>query len=225
MTQLNLNSCVKIFNYRRQEYKLNLLTGLIFSFFLTLNCLAQTTTANSFLLGTVQSTEMAQRVFQYEIVLGRELSSDVGVCIDGELSYAWMLPEKAETELSLKAIARVKSIQRVCGLHSGSDSNASIFIGNFTAGNFTAGIRTVISEQLQAAQVLEQTRKSTRVCLNSQSQDTYKSCIQMALPVVPSDFQWTRWFSLFERRATLLALNQVEKMPPQVPSTREIRPP
>jgi hypothetical protein len=120
-----------------------------------------------------------------------------------------MLPEKAETELSLKAIERVKTVQRFCENRFGLDSNVSRLTGNFTA-----GIRTVMSEQLQAAQVLEQSKKSTRVCLNSKSQDTYKSCIQMALPVVPSDFQWTRWFSLFERRATLVALNQVEKMPP-----------
>ncbi len=221
MPQLNCNSCVKIFNYRRQESMLNLLSGIIFSFLLTLNCLAQTTTANSLLIDTVKSTEMAQRVLQYEIILGRELSSSIGVCIDGELSYAWMLPEKTETELSLKAIERVKTVQRFCEDRSVRDSNVFSLTGSLTA-----GIRTVMAEQFQAAQVLEQTKKSTRSCLsNAQSQDTYKSCIQLALPMVPSDFQWTRWFSLFERRATLVALNQVEKMPPQAPSTRDVQPP
>jgi len=197
------------------------LPGVIILISLMVECQAQSNLTRALLLATGQSPEMAQRVFQYEIILGRELSSNIGLCIDGELSYAWMLPENADSELSLKAIERVKNVQRVCEDRFVRDSNVFSLTGNLTA-----GIRTVMAEQLQAAQVLEQTKKSTRICLtNSQSQDTYKSCIQMALPLVPSDFQWTKWFSLFERRATLLALNQVEKMPPQAPSTRDVRPP
>lgn len=200
---------------------LNLLTGIIFSLLLTSNGLAQTKTPNSFLLGTVQLQEMSQRVLQYEILLGREITSNIGLCIDGELSYAWMLPEKADTEISFKAIERVKSVQRFCEDRYVRDSNVSGLTGSLTG-----GMRTVMLDQFQTAQVLEQNKKSTRSCLsNAQSQDVYKACIQLALPVVPSDFQWTRWFSLFERRATLFALNQVEKKPSQMPTTRDVQPP
>lgn len=166
------------------------------------NCYAQTTPTNSTEVDAAQSTELTLRVLQYEVMLGSELGSTLAVCVDEGLQNAWMLPEKAQTEFSGKAVERIRRRLEICQAGAGSQTKDLRLAGE---------IRIVMEAQLKAARALELSKNSARSCLsNSQMQDSYKACMATVLPVVPSEFQWTRWLALFERHTSFAAFGEIK---------------
>ncbi len=177
------------------------ITAGLLSLLLTIGCNAQTNPSIETEVETSQITEMAQRALQYEIMLGAELSPTLAVCVDERLRNVWMLPEKAETELSAKAVGRVRRGLEVCQASADSQSKDL---------RLSAEIRHGMEAQLIAARRLELTRMSARNCLGkSHTQDTYKECMVIALPATLSEYQWPKWLTLFHRRTSLVALGSV----------------
>ena len=165
---------------------------------LMVDCFAQTVPPDASDADASQSTEMALRVLQYELIVGVELDSQLAVCVDTELHNAWMLPEKAQTELSAKAVERVRRRLEIC--QAGAQSQAKDL-------RLAAEIRIGMEAQLKAARALELSKNSARNCLNkTQTQDTYKDCMTAALPVASVQFHWPRWLALFNRRTSLVAM-------------------
>jgi hypothetical protein len=168
---------------------------------LTICCTAQTVPSYESEIETSRATEMAQRALQYEMMLGVDINSTLAVCVDERLHDVWMLPEKAETELSAKAVGRVRRGLEIC---------QSSAVGQTKDLRLSAEIRQGMEAQLIAARKLELNRNSARICLGkSQTQDTYKECMAIALPTALSEFQWPKWLMLYERRTSLIALGSV----------------
>jgi hypothetical protein len=143
----------------------------------------------------VQRLELVQRVLQYEIMLGSDLSSGVALCIDEKFSNAWMLPENPNAEVSAQATERVRRALELCQANSGEDPMPS---------RLASQIRRNMEEQFKIAQALNASKKAVQSCMsNAQAQDTYKACMTTALPASRNESSWPRWAMLFDRRTTL----------------------
>ena len=167
------------------------------SLLLMANCYAQSTPPNQ---DEVDLTQMVQRTLQYQIMLGLELSTSFSVCLDEGLHGSWMLPQKAETEVSMKAVERVRRRLEICQAEASPET---------TDFRLAAGIRKEMEGRLKAAQALEHSKNVASTCLKqSQFQDAYRAGISAALPQAMNEFQWPRWLSLFERRDSILAFEK-----------------
>src|ERR1035437_8306193 len=94
----------------------------LFCLTLMANCFGQAVPVSSTVVDEVQSLEMAQRVLQYELMLGSDLNSNVAVCVDEGIVHAWMVPEKADAQVSGKALERVRRRLETCQAGEGNQS-------------------------------------------------------------------------------------------------------
>ncbi len=142
-----------------------------------------------------QRLELVQRVLQYEIMLGSDLSSGVALCIDEKFSNAWMLPENPNADVSAQATERVRRALELCQANSGED---------LTLYRLASQIRSDLEEKFKLAKALDATKKAVHSCMSmAQGQDTYKTCMTAAIPASRNESSWPRWAMLFERRVTL----------------------
>lgn len=175
----------------------DLLCGL-FCLVLTGEGYAQAMAFSGMEMGASESTALAQRTLQYEMLLGSELSPTIAVCIDEKLGNVWMLPTQSASDLSVRATERIRRRMEICLAEAGS------LTIDF---RFAAELRRGMEAQLKAAHGLELAKHSARNCLDrSPTQDSYKDCMATALPAALGGVQWNRWLMLFERRANLVAL-------------------
>lgn len=164
----------------------------------TSNCFAQPTTHVGAVVGASESAEMAQRVLQYELMLGYELKPTLAVCVDEVFLNNWMLPGKTETQLSDKGVERVRRRLEIC--QAGVPGNDQDF-------RLTAEIRMSMEARLKAAQALELSKKSAKDCIEkSNTQDSFKACLTNVFASAPSESLWTKWLTLFERRTTVASI-------------------
>lgn len=164
----------------------------------TSNCFAQRTPQTGVIVGASESAEMAQRVLQYELMLGYELKPTLAVCVDEVFMKSWMLPGKTETQLSNKGVERVRRRLEIC--QAGVPGNDQDF-------RLTAEMRMSMEARLKAAQALELSKKSAKDCIEkSNTQEHFKACLTNAFASAPNENLWTRWLTLFERRTTVASI-------------------
>lgn len=143
------------------------------------------------------SSEMAMRVLQYEILLGTNLNPLVAVCIDESHRTSWMLPANSATEASSRAIERIRRTAEIC--QAGTE-------GQSTDLRLASKIRAALESQLKAAQALEVSKHSAHNCIGqSKTEETFKACMATALPNSTLDALWTKWLSIFGRRISIAA--------------------
>ncbi len=162
------------------------------------NCFAQSAPPTASEIEASLSSGMAQRVLQYELLLGSELDASIAVCVDEELKNTWMVPAKPEVELSAKAIERVRRRLEICQAVSGTHSQQK---------RLSAEIRRTMELQLIAARALEVPKSLAQSCIaKSQSKDDFKTCLTRAKEMNPSDNEWFKWSTLYDRRAYFAAI-------------------
>jgi hypothetical protein len=165
-----------------------------------MNCNAQTALPIDAVVDASLTSGMVQRVLQYELMLGSELESRLAVCVDEGLGSTWMIPEKLETEVPAKAIERVRRRLEICQAVSGTRSQDMTM-------RLAAGIRLSMESQLMAAHALELSKSLAQSCLTkSQSQEVFRICMTKALQMNPGNIQFSKWMTLYDRRANFAAL-------------------
>ena len=131
-----------------------------------------------------------QRILQYEVLLGLALPADTALCVDASLRGAWLLPGTAKQELSPLVSERVRQVAETCEAARQPEDR-----------RLAAQMRARAEQQLDAAAWAEERLPKARACL-AQSGDTavLRDCVTALLGTPPSDADWRRWTSLFERR-------------------------
>ena len=173
-------------------------------FFLSCNCHAQANLPQDVIANASDPGEVVQRVLQYELVIGYELEAKLAACVDEELQKTWMLPEKAEAELSNKAIERVRRRLEICQAGGKAIPNAGGSPGDY---RLTTEMRSSLESQLKAARALELSKKPAKDCLaKSDTTENLKACLNAALASSPSESVWSKWLVLFERRTAIASI-------------------
>lgn len=148
------------------------------------------------------SSEMALRVMQYEILLGTKLNSSVAVCIDRSHSTSWMLPENSVTEASAKSIEKIRRTAELCQAARRAQSTE----GQSDDLRLASDIRASLEFQLKAAQALEVSKRTAENCIGqSNTDEKFKACMAISLPSATLDAFWPKWESIFSRRISIAA--------------------
>ncbi len=129
------------------------------------------------------------RLLQFESLLGAELSSETGLCMDAMLQSAWLMPGGKAQEVQPLTIDRVRRAAEVCDAATGSGDR-----------RLAEQLRARAAHQLEAAEWLQERLPKARACLmTSVDQSTLRACLTAVLGELPSDADWRRWLTLFER--------------------------
>jgi hypothetical protein len=176
----------------------HLFPACLLSIAVSANCFAQPMPQTGVVVGASESAVMAQRVLQYELMLGYELNPTLAICVDEVFMNSWMLPGNAETQPSDKGVERVRRRLEIC--QAEVPANDRDF-------RFAAEIRMNLEARLKAARALELSKTPAKDCLEkSKTQEAFQACLTDAFNVAPSESLWLKWLALFERRPTVAAL-------------------
>lgn len=130
-----------------------------------------------------------QRILQYESVLGSELSTKVGVCIDGALNKAWIIDEDLTKEVQPSVLSNLRRASETCAITMSSRK-----------ARLAAQLREMTERQLQIAMRLEKPVTASRNCLKTTgTSETLKACITTAIGKPPTQKEWGYWTLLIQR--------------------------
>lgn len=133
-----------------------------------------------------------QRILQYESVLGSELSTKVGICIDDALNKAWIIDEDLTKEIKPSVLSNLRRASETCAITTSSQRT-----------RLAAQLREMTERQLRLAMKLDQPVTASRNCLKTTgTSETHKACIATAIGKLPTENEWGYW-TLLIRRANL----------------------
>jgi hypothetical protein len=152
-------------------------------------CWPQTLQAQAVAPPGPSAAHFLPRLLQFEGLLGAELSSETGLCIDAILQSAWLIPGSKAQEVQPLTIDRVRRAAEVCDAETGPYDR-----------RLAEQLRARVAQQLESAEWLQERLPKARACLmTSVDQTTLHACLTAVLGEPPSDADWRRWLALFER--------------------------
>lgn len=158
---------------------------------------AQQTTGIGPSLENNAALTMAQRVIQYETILGVDIEPRLAACMDDRFQAAWLLPARADAEISAQTRERVRRALEVCRIQTSADPDEY---------RLAAQIRQGMEAQLRLAQEMAVAKGSAQACIDkSQDRDGFKACLSAAIPAGVDASHWAKWMALFDRRAPRVA--------------------
>lgn len=130
-----------------------------------------------------------QRVLQYEFLLGNELGTKVGICVDDAMGKEWFLDEDLSQEIRPSALNNLRSASEKCAVTMSAQK-----------GRLAAQLRTMTEHQLKLAMQLDPTVNASRNCLKtSRATEAIRACIATAMGKPPTENEWGFWKVLIQK--------------------------
>lgn len=132
-----------------------------------------------------------QRVLQYEFVLGTDLGTKVGVCIDDAMGNVWLLGEDPSQELRPSVLSNLRQASETCAVRMSTQK-----------ARLAAQLRGMTERQLKLAMKLDQSVNASRKCLKQAgTTETFRACITTAMGKPSTENEWGFWSVLIQRVA------------------------
>lgn len=146
---------------------------------------AQTPDSNS----VDEDSSALQRILQYESVLGSDLSTKVGICVDEAMGKAWIIDVEPSQEIRPSILSNLRHASETCAVTMSAKK-----------GRLAAQLREMTERQLLLAMKLEQPVAASRACLKTASSTVvFKSCITKAIGKLPNENEMGFWNELVQR--------------------------
>lgn len=158
--------------------------GLIVTSFFGNLAIAQSSAPNE------NELQFVQRLLQYELVLGTQMTFDTGTCIDVQLGQRWRLPDNLEQagDAWRKVSEKIRFSEEIC---LSSERNSDL--------RFVKNVRQAMENQLQRAAILQQFELARGCISNSADLTSLKYCVVQARGQELSDADWKRWIVLYQK--------------------------
>jgi hypothetical protein len=146
---------------------------------------AQTPDSNSVDL----DSSALQRILQYESLLGSDLSTKVGICVDDVMGKAWIIDGDPSQEIRSSVLGNLRHASETCAVTMSSQK-----------GRLAAQLREMTERQLQLAMKLEKPVAASRTCLKSSTTtDAFRTCIAKVIGKPPTEIEMDFWSVLIQR--------------------------
>lgn len=158
--------------------------GLIVTSFFGNLALAQSSAPNE------NDLQFVQRLLQYELVIGKQISFDTGTCIDVQLGQRWRLLENLEqaSDAWRKISEKIRFSEEYC---TSSDHSSDL--------RLVKNVRQAMENQLRRAAILEQFERARSCISNSVDLTSLKNCVAQACGQELSETDWKRWIVLYQK--------------------------
>lgn len=130
-----------------------------------------------------------QRILQYESVLGSELSTKVGICVDDAMGKAWIIDEDLSQEIRPSVLSNLRHASERCAVTMSSQK-----------GRLAAQLREMTERQLRLAMKLDQPVAASRHCVKTAgSTEAFRTCIAKVFGKPPTENEVGFWNVLIQR--------------------------
>jgi hypothetical protein len=130
-----------------------------------------------------------QRILQYESVLGNELSTKIGVCVDDNLGKAWFIDDDTSQEIPSSVLNTLRQASETCAITMTPQK-----------GRLVSQLREMTERQLVLSKKLDQPVADSRKCVKTPGTiEAFKSCISKATGKPPTEIELRFWTVLIQR--------------------------
>jgi hypothetical protein len=152
-------------------------------------CLATLTAFAQSQVSDSQDSTALQRVLQYEVVLGTELSTKVGICVDDAMGNAWLFGEDPSQGIRPSVLSNLRHASETCAVTMSTQK-----------GRLAAQLREMTERQLKLAVKLDQPANASRNCLKTAgATEAVRACIGTAIGKPLTESEWGFWNLLLQR--------------------------